>query len=106
MRFRFSLSILAIGLLAPPLVAQHAVPVGVARGSLDVSPAVADSSTDIRPSKKRYLISGAVLGATLTIVGFSFYTKVSLSDVLTSPAVILGSFVGAGAGYLVYRLRF
>ena len=106
MRLRFALSILAIGLLASPLIAQHPLPSGVVRRPLDSSLARTRSATDNRPSKKPYVITGAVLGAAVTIVGLSFFASVSSPDVLISPAVVAGGLIGASGGYLVYRLRF
>lgn len=105
MWFWFVLAVFFI-FLTSELPAQRPVPAGVTRVSSLSRNTQVDASTQNRPSKKTYVVVGALIGAAATIAGLSFFADVGSADVLVSPAAIAGALVGAGGGYLVYKMWF
>lgn len=108
--------VLALWFLAAPgpLFAQRLAPAGVAaarplpRGASRTTWAAADRR---RPRAWPYWAGGAALGALVTAGGLALAVAHSDKEFLGPPfalipVVVGGAALGAGAGYVVYRIRF
>ena len=109
LRFRFALAFL---LLPAPLRAQRAVPAG-----LSAPAAVRPMSWRLpvaagdRPHAWPYVAAGAAVGAVVTVGGIALAlahdkTECICSPITFAPVVVAGAALGAGGGYVVYRVRF
>ena len=113
MRIRLALALLALLALPAPLSAQRLAPAGFLTAPAAVRPMSwrAAMAADGRPRAWPYITVGAAVGALATAGGIALSVARDKSDCICSPlvfapVVVGGAALGAGAGYVVYRVRF